>query len=88
MMTNQNRLKKVTLLATTCDHVQQVEDTDFTVHWPSPNYHRQYATIDRVTGEITHYRHVSGTVSEEVQPKSWLTKIDRRINYLMERASR
>ena len=87
-MTNQNRLNKLTHLVTTCDHVQQVEDSDFTVHWPAPNYHRQYATIDRATGEVTHYSHLSGTVCEEVQPQSWLTKIDRRINYLMTRSKR
>ena len=87
-MKNELRKKKIEALAKVTEHVEPAcgnaydNPSHWLLRWPGVPASQQSATIEATTGIVTDYRHLSGTVSEDVPPKSWLGKIDRRINYL------
>ena len=87
-MTNELRAVKIKALSKVTDWVASKSLTEGRSHmvlsWPSPKS-KQQATIDSDTGEVTGYLHQSGTDAHDTDPRTHLSVIDRRINYLTDR---
>ena len=83
-MKNILRLKRLTALGEVSDNVdlQGVNDyQQITVTWSYPK-HKQHCDVDSTTGEVISFDKVSGSITEPVQPESWLKLIDAHINRL------
>ena len=92
-MKAETRALKMSLINKVSDYVNvydQGTDNDgeefiqWKLSWSSPKY-RQFAVIDAVMGEIEEFYLQSGTELQKADVGSWVSLIDRRINYLWER---
>ena len=90
-MTNTLRAYKLSKLESKSNYIHHINnetnDDRWTLRWPSPR-DRQTAEIDVKSGKIIRYTHINGTEAIDCDPVSWVSTIDRRINYLWQQTKK